>query len=325
MSNASESVTCVGASVAAAEPLAGTATEGTHWLLVEVRGAWGRDAVADSGLPPEVAAALAAFPGKAILVRRPDRRSGVTVIRAEVDETGGVAVLQELETLADLPSALNGGGDPVSGGIVLVCAHGRRDACCARLGRPLFSVLEPHFAPTQLWQSSHLGGHRFAPNVLVLPGGVQLGRIPVERAAEVAELLGQGRIPLDLYRGRTIYAPRVQAAEICVRTATGCDHVTDVRLVSVDGALVTFSTPSGELTAEVAEDLGPAIPVSCGAEPETPCPLGRSPTVDLVIQSRHGERRRSYDVVLLRNAADARAHAPAERAANWTAPLESPT
>jgi hypothetical protein len=270
MSNASQTVTCVGASAAAAEPLAGTATEGAHWLLVEVRGAWGRDAVADSGLPSDVADALASFPGKVILVRRPDRRGGVVVVRADVDEEGGTAVEQELESLAELPAALSDDGEPVAGPIVLVCAHGRRDACCARLGPPLFSALEPHLAQARLWQSSHLGGHRFAPNVLSLPDGVQLGRIPVGRAAEIAALLVRRRIPLDLYRGRTIYAPSVQAAEICVRRATGCDHIADLRLVSVDGALVTFSTPTGELTVQVSDGPGPAIPVSCGAEPETP-------------------------------------------------------
>ena len=54
-------------------------------------------------------------------------------------------------------------GDEVAGPIVLVCAHGRRDACCARLGPPLFDALAPHCPPDALWQSSHLGGHRFAP------------------------------------------------------------------------------------------------------------------------------------------------------------------
>lgn len=270
MSDSSATVTCVSASVTAGEPLAGTATEGKRWLLLEIRGGWGRDAVADSGLPPEVATALAEFPGKSILVRRPERRRGITVIRAEVDETGGSAVRQELESLAELPSALSEEGERISGAIVLVCAHGRRDACCARLGPPLFSALRPHYEPGRLWQSSHLGGHRFAPNVLVLPAGVQLGRIPVGRAAEVAALLDDGRIPLDLYRGRTIYAPPVQAAEICVRTATGCDGITALSLVSVDGPYVTFSTPAGERTVQVTEERGAALPVSCGAEPESP-------------------------------------------------------
>lgn len=264
----SASSTCSGASLAAGEPLAGTATWGTSWLLVEVRGAWGRDAVADSGLPPTVRMALDAFPGKVILVRRPDRRRGVTVIRATIAEGGGTAVRQELDSLDELPEADLEKGGPAAGLIVLVCAHGRRDACCARLGPPLFEALASHVAPERLWQASHLGGHRFAPNVLVLPLGVQLGRIPVERAHEVVEMLARDRIPLDLYRGRTLYAPPVQAAELAVRSLTGYDGLADLRLVSYEGDLVLFSTPAGELTARVEERLGPVVPVSCGADPE---------------------------------------------------------
>ena len=179
---------------------------------------------------------------------------------------------RELASLEDLPAGDLEQGDPLALPVVLVCGHGRRDACCARLGRPLFESISHHFAPDQLWQSSHLGGHRFAPNVLVLPHGVQLGRLPVERAVEVAGLLSDGRIPLDLYRGRTLYAPSVQAAEHAVRSATGADGVAAVRLVSHEGDLVRFATPAGELTARVEERQGPVVPVSCGAE------LGRSAT-----------------------------------------------
>ncbi len=264
----SERPTCSGSSLAAGEPLAGTATEGTRWLVVEVRGAWGRAAVADSGLLEPVRARLETFPGKVLLVRRPDRRQGVTLITATVREAGGAAARRELGSLDELPGAMLGGGDPIEGPIVLVCTHGRRDACCARLGLPLFDTLAPHLPPERLWQSSHLGGHRFAPNVLVLPYGVQLGRIPLERAAEVARLLEEGRIPLDLYRGRTIFAPAVQAAEIAVRAVTGRDRVGDLRLVSRDGDLVTFATPDGELAARVENRTGPAVPVGCGADPE---------------------------------------------------------
>ncbi len=105
--------------------------------------------------------------------------------------------------------------------------------------------------------------------MLVLPNGVQLGRIPLERAAEVARLLEDGRIPLDLYRGRTIFGPAVQAAEIAVRAVTGRDRVGELRLVSHDGDLVTFATPDGELAARVESRPGPAVPASCGADPES--------------------------------------------------------
>ncbi len=273
--------TCSASSLAVGERLAGTATQGAKWLLVEIRGAWGRDAVADSMLPPAARDVLDAFPGKVALVRRPDRRRGMTLIRATVDESGGTAVRQELGSLDELPRADLEAGDPVSAPIILVCAHGRRDACCARLGLPLFDALAPHVAPERLWQSSHLGGHRFAPNVLLLPQGVQLGRIPVARAAEVVEKLAGARIPLDLYRGRTIYAPPVQAAELCIRSVTDWDGLTDLRLVRHEGDLVTFSTPAGELSAHVEQQAGPDLPVSCGADPE--------PTVEWVASIESAE------------------------------------
>ena len=259
---------CADASLAAGEPLGATATEGAEWLLVEVRGAWGRDAVADTALPAEVGAHLAAFDGKVVLVRRPDRRAGVTLIRVTVGELGGTAARLELDSLDELPGVDPGRGEPFVGPVVLVCAHGRRDACCARLGVPLYDALVPHLAPDRLWQASHLGGHRFAPNVVWLPAGVQLGRVPPERAPEVAGLLAEGRIPLDLYRGRTIYAPPVQAAEILVRSVTGCDGVGDLRLRGQEADHVTFATPSGELAVRVEQRPGPPVPQSCGAEPE---------------------------------------------------------
>jgi hypothetical protein len=264
----SEFSSCSATSLAAGEPLAGTAVHEANWLLVEMRGAWGRDAVVDTELPAPARSAMEAFQGKVILVRRPDRRRGVAVIRATVTEAGGAAVRHRLARLDELAGADLEHGEPVSGPIVLVCAHGRRDACCARLGPPLFGVLAPHVAPERLWQSSHLGGHRFAPNVLVLPHGIHLGRIPVERGREVAELLEDGRIPLNLYRGRTVYAPPVQAAELLIRSELGCDRIADLRLVAHEGELVSFQTPLGELTARVEQRPGPVVPASCGALPE---------------------------------------------------------
>ena len=78
----------------------------------------------------------------------------------------------------------------------------------------------------------------------------------------------EGRIPLDLYRGRVLYPPSVQAAEIAVRIEAGLDRVEDLRLLAEDGRRVTFATPTGERTAVVERSDGPVIPISCGAEPE---------------------------------------------------------
>ena len=104
--------------------------------------------------------------------------------------------------------------------------------------------------------------------MIVLPAGIQLGRIPLERAAQVVGLLAADRIPLDLYRGRTIYAPPVQAAEIAVRSLAGADRIGDLRLLAHEDDRVTFATPAGELTARVERRPGRTVPASCGADAE---------------------------------------------------------
>ncbi len=261
---------CADGSTAARELLAGTATVGARWLIVERRGGWGRDAVADTDLPAAVRGVMEGFDGRVLLVRRPDRRGTETVVfEAETTETGGFLVrrtLPELEALARSTGELP--REPVTAPLLLVCAHGRRDACCARLGPPVYDALQPHVDRALLWQSSHHGGHRFAANVLALPAGVQLGRVSPAEAPRVAALLQSGRIPLDLYRGRTLYAPHVQAAEIEIRRRHGLDLITALTLGRDDGENVTFNGPDGEATVAVHPRPGPVVPLSCGAEPE---------------------------------------------------------
>lgn len=261
-------MSCSELSLAAGEQLAGTATTARRWLLVESRGGWGRDALRDSGLPAAVAETIDAFAGKVLLIRRPDRRRGVTVVHAEATEEGGWARLLELDALADLPGADLAAGILLDQPIVLVCVHGRRDACCARLGVPLYEALGTHLPPASLWQSSHLGGHRFAPNVLIVPFGIQLGRVPVDEVQAVAAAVGAGRIPLERYRGRTLYAAPVQAAEVAVRRTLGLDLIGDLRLLSHTDGVVRFATGGGEVAVSVAEATGPTVPASCGEEPE---------------------------------------------------------
>jgi hypothetical protein len=261
---------CSESSSAAAEPLDGTASQAADWLLVEHRGAWGRDAVRDSALPDEVATALEAFPGKVLLIRRPGRRERrPAVFRARATEDGGELTrhrLPGLEALAD--GAALDRGTALSGPLVLVCAHGRRDACCARLGIPVFDALREHVPQDRLWQSSHQGGHRFAANLLVLPWGVHLGRVDARDAARVSAMLREDRIPLDHYRGRAAYPAAVQAAEIAVRRERGIDTVRGVHLRAVEDGRVTFELGGERLTVSVEQRPGPAVPLSCGAEPE---------------------------------------------------------
>ena len=51
--------------------------------------------------------------------------------------------------------------------LYLVCTNGKRDRCCARQGANFFRTLQP-LAGASVWQTTHLGGHRFAPTLLTL-------------------------------------------------------------------------------------------------------------------------------------------------------------
>ena len=270
-------VRCSEYSEHAGEPIGATATTAENWLLVEVPGTWPRDVSDGSGLPARARSAVQAWLqrtplSRLLFVRSPGRaRSGrrlVFVVRAG-DEEAEVRRLElgALEELASLDLA--GAGDVVPASLALVCGHGTRDACCARRGTAVFKALAPGLGEDDLWISSHQGGHRFAPNVLVLPAGIHLGRVGADEAPTVVVRALAGRIDLPRYRGRTAYPQDAQAAERAVRQATGLDATGDLRLIDVDGDLVRFHGSDGRVhTALVESALGPAVPASCGAAQE---------------------------------------------------------
>ena len=267
---------CSDLSRAANEPLAGTASTGEQLLLVEVPGLWGRDVTTTGTLPAPAGDAvkdwLARTPrSRMLFIRRPGvstRSSVVFVVRAE--ETAVEVRRIELARHEDLGHAdLDVAGEAGPRSLVLVCGHGSRDGCCALRGTAVYRALAGAVPEDQLWLSSHQGGHRFAANVLVLPAGLQLGRLDPANAVSVATHAVAGRIELDHYRGRTCYDARVQAAEHAVRRALGLDDVEDLRLVAVAGSVVRFRGRDGsEHAATVDEITGPVVPASCGAEPE---------------------------------------------------------
>jgi Sucrase/ferredoxin-like len=205
---------------------------------------------------------------RVLFVRRPDRRGPeATVMAARSDEDGGELRRLLLPSLEALPEADLDAGERLGGPLVLVCVHGRRDPCCARLGVPVFDALAADVAPQLLWQSSHQGGHRFAANVLALPAGISLGRVAPESASAVAAQLRAGQIPLEHFRGRTIHPPPAQAAETAVRSRLGLRALGDVRVLEVDSSRVALQTPDGLLDVVVETTEGPSRPESCAAEP----------------------------------------------------------
>jgi hypothetical protein len=142
-------------------------------------------------------------------------------------------------------------GTPVREPLLLICTHGRRDVCCAVDGRALVtSVLagNPEMEP-YVWESSHLGGHRFAPTALVLPTGYLYGRLDPATAVDVLKAAAHGEMEPLLCRGRSTWAPEGQVAEIAVRKATGLREATAVRVQECTATAPAPVAPPGHAGA----------------------------------------------------------------------------
>ena len=95
--------------------------------------------------------------------------------------------------------------------MILVCTHGSRDRCCGVLGGAIFSRIYKE-APEQAWQVSHLGGHRFAPTLLVLPQGMIYGRIEERDIPALLTHPSEYAFSCDKLRGVPKWSTEVQVA-----------------------------------------------------------------------------------------------------------------
>jgi hypothetical protein len=133
--------------------------------------------------------------------------------------------------------------------LFLVCTNGKRDACCAKNGLPLYNALSS-IAGHEVWQTTHLGGHRFAGTMVCLPHGICYGRVPPEDAPAIVQAYHTNTLLPDYYRGCVAYDPSVQAVEAYLRQQTGERSLDAFRLRSIqaDGEkrwLVQFDTADG--------------------------------------------------------------------------------
>jgi hypothetical protein len=182
--------------------------------------------------------------------------------RAHLEDVRDVATL-DLDALGRGASV---GLTPTEDPLFAVCTHGRRDPCCAERGRPLASALSEAF-PEQTWESTHIGGDRFAGNMLAFPHGFYFGRVDPTEAVEVATGYVAGAIDLGHLRGRSCRPTDVQAAEHHLRAHLALTGIDDVTVVDVSRAgtetFSTFLTPLGSHRVGVRRELGPEQRLTC--------------------------------------------------------------
>jgi hypothetical protein len=195
------------------------------WLLIEHPGPWDAKPVQTAGLPP-VAAEADSLGVRVQLIRRPGEMGG----RVFAAWTSGPQVWSG--TFSGDVAALAAGSQAAAvapaGPLLLVCTHGRRDACCGKYGGALARALADRGYP--IWETTHVGGHRFAANLVILPQGLYYGPVDVASATAAIDAYRGGRVLAARYRGRAGLSATMQAAEH--EAITGAGHL-DVSTLSV--------------------------------------------------------------------------------------------
>lgn len=252
---------CADAARDRGDDLVATAPPARRQLLVEVPGPWGRSALTESRLDHYVAGRLAeraAHAGvRVLVVRRPGRAPADGAGRAWAladTRPGHEAVAwgrwedpHDLVKL-DLTAPVAPAGPQR---VALVCAHARHDVCCALRGRPVAAALAGG-TDWDVWECSHLGGDRFAANLLLLPSGELFGRLDPDGAVEVVRRFDTGRVALAHWRGRYGRSPVEQAALWHAADVLGDDRLGAVGVVGVE------EWPGERWTVEVEHSDGAA-------------------------------------------------------------------
>lgn len=278
------------------ERLAGTAGHRRGWVLLEQPGPWGRHPLTESRLDPAVGAELEsrcnALNLQVVVIRRhgrypdPAPAPWAFLVRTDAEQPWieGRQVESPAELLdADLFALASGSrprfGEQVGGPMYLVCTNARRDACCGEYGRRFVESLV-QLRPDATWECSHIGGHRFAPNLVCLPHGLVYGRVDDrETGVRIVSAYEAGRVVHEYLRGRNAWPAPAQAAEAYARRELGIDGIGDLRLAGSEPDerpgmhRVTFTLPDARSASVLVRERAsePARPLSCGkTETETP-------------------------------------------------------
>lgn len=191
------------------------------------------------------------------------------VPRVDVPELLATITAAPASDHAELASAV--GAAPPE---VLVCGHGRRDACCGRWGTLLHVELAARWEGVRVWRCSHTGGHRFAPTAITLPDGRAWAYVSAGVLDDVVRRRGDLAAVLAHDRGTSSLDPWAQVVERALLGHHGWSwldrDVTEVRTdVTAGGhsARVRLIWEGGSAWGYV--EIARFVPVlTCGEPPE---------------------------------------------------------
>ena len=258
------------------DPMLGTAFPAARLLLIEQPGPWGERGLRDTRFGAETAEAVLsnalAADVRVQTIRRPGRTPREATLRwALADTRDGSESLrwgtyESVRELVDLP--LDGSvGEVDHEPLYLVCAHSKHDTCCALRGRPVAAALH-ELRPGRVFETSHVGGDRFAANVLVLPAGLLYGRVLPFAAEEFVAAAEANEVIGALLRGRVGLPSAAQAALAFGYEHLALRHRRDLTVESSTPVLDMSSTvrlrgPHGLLDVTVQVERVAATGLTC--------------------------------------------------------------
>lgn len=212
----------------------GTAVQVDVWLLLEYPYAWKSHAVEDNLLPKTITKAFQRLTQEFDAVGLKLRVQLIKQAKSDLQAPrlffadgrdsnlslrttclSGYDAFPELSA-EGLLNDNNKAFDDTAEEIYLICTNGQRDVCCSKAGRPLYSRLNETFGE-RIWQTTHLGGHRYAPNLLCLPSGYVYGFVDPNISVGLVKNHDQNSLDIERLRGRSHYSPAKQAGEIYAR------------------------------------------------------------------------------------------------------------
>lgn len=237
---ATETFSCAVETLKLNHPLTGTVGTFSYLFLIEYVAPFPAKAIGESTLPPELKAHIKVgqdklkeqgTPARTWLIRNQQTNEGdelrLYVIRMGIDKPDvHYLTFEKYEQITYSPFdklAKKPGGTKVDKPIYLVCTNGNRDACCSKFGFPIYKKLYQEIPnpDEHVWQCSHVGGHRFAANMVTLPYGHYYGQVEEKDLSSIDSHSKKHEVYLNKYRGTAPYKPYQQVALAHIMKETG--------------------------------------------------------------------------------------------------------
>lgn len=215
---------CSAASRYFKEQLAGTASNCSTFILVEYSNPFPQkvtDTTINQDWLKKLQSLARSLNGKLVLIRNRKsnfkdckiifvdcKRCAYFIIHSTVDTCHSI----RLQDYIDAPD-VRWQNDP----FFVICTNGKKDKCCAKFGFPVFKFFESFNADVSVWESSHLGGDRFAANVVAMPFGIYYGHVAVEDVGHIMVRTLLRKIYKNKYRGLSLRSFFDQSVECYLR------------------------------------------------------------------------------------------------------------